>query len=161
MKETIEQIMWSIRTYIAREYDENNNIFSFKNKNAVRYLIIYILCPILMSYIIVVGRQHSDDAKVASSSTSLFTILCHQLYNITILSLATLLLNLWHAVLRVIGITLGLGLGLGLAGHVYDVLSDATVENDSSKNNTASSNIINNNNSKPNFPKEHQRSFGY
>eukprot|EP00984_Skeletonema_dohrnii_P021436 scaffold10709_cov78-Skeletonema_dohrnii-CCMP3373.AAC.1 len=46
----------------------------------------------------------------------------------TIGGLSSFLLNIWQALLRIVGITLGIGLGLGLAGHVYDVLSDAQLD---------------------------------
>lgn len=156
MREAVEQIAWSIRTLIQQEYDLRINHQLLSRKNT-RHVAIFCVAPILISYII----AHQPSSNSTNNNVSVSAL--GWLWNATIGGLAYFILNLWQAILRIVGITLGIGLGLGLAGHVYDVLSDAQVdgnatadyaERKNSSSNYSSSNTHNNNISKPNFPKD-------
>ena len=158
MRELLEQASWSMRSLIQREYDAR------KNTTLIRTAVIIAL-PILASYII--AHSNNDNATFNGDKANDVNIsLTMWIWSATIGGLASFLLNIWQAILRLVGVTLGVGLGLGLAGHVYDVLSDA--HEDKNTSSTANRNkdgedgvfhrrnsASNLNNSKPNFPKEH------
>eukprot|EP00984_Skeletonema_dohrnii_P021439 scaffold10709_cov78-Skeletonema_dohrnii-CCMP3373.AAC.4 len=158
MREALEQTAWSIRTLIQQQYDTR------KNSTLIRKALIFVILPILASYIIAHSNNHnsnnSSDVKISIAAYIWF---------MTIGGLSSFLLNIWQALLRIVGITLGIGLGLGLAGHVYDVLSDAqldtsaagaagnrdgTVGEDNYNRRTTKTNNTLTSNSKPNL-KEH------
>ncbi|KAL7497818.1 hypothetical protein ACHAWT_005738 [Skeletonema menzelii] len=113
MIEALEQTAWSIRLFLQQEYDSRK-----KNNNSPIILLTVVILPILSSYIIAQQQHSKTDGDTIAS----------YILNALIGGLANFLLNLWQAILRIVGITLGIGLGLGLAGHVYDVLSDAQLD---------------------------------
>ena len=178
MREALEQTAWSIRTFIQQEYDLHNNnndgthnhqlLLSRRN---IRRVLILGVFPILISYIIAHQQPSSSNNNDYANNNNVSMTIKAWLWRITIGGLASFLTHIWQAVLRIVGITLGIGLGLGLAGHVYDVLSDAQVDstaggggggnynnNDGSEDGynrrTKLTNSATLSNSKPNFPKE-------
>ena len=94
--------MFSVRLHIQSQFD-NRRI-------NVRYSSL-VLAPIILSYVCV-----QPSLSIWKSTFS---------------GIASFVLAGWHFALRVAGTSLGIGLGLGLAGHVYDVLSDAASTNES------------------------------
>ena len=94
--------MFSLRLQIQSQFD-NPRI-------NVRHSLL-VLAPIILSYVCI--QPYLSVWNSAFSGIALF------------------ILAVWQFALRVVGTSLGIGLGLGLAGHVYDVLSDAASTSES------------------------------
>ena len=120
MMEQIENLVWSIRFWIQNQYHDRGG--DSKQRGVVRYAMLFVLLPILISFIFV---QMQQQAEINNNSIGI----CGFLWNSTALGAASLILSIWHFALRVVGVSLGIGLGLGFAGHVYDALSDAKDDN--------------------------------
>jgi len=130
----IEQIVWTIRIYISNEYTKLIQRQQNDQRIKMRFYIAIILLPILLSYIFI---QMQHDVNTQNSTFGIYKI-SYIIWNSTSVGMASFVLNIWHFMLRIVGITLGIGLGLGFAGHVYDALSDAQDTNNVSNSGTVS-----------------------